>query len=205
MNPSERDKAAHDEAVKTAICLFVVFAGLVLVGPRLWDWYATSRTTTVRAVFLRPADRNTGPQVYLDDGTVWALTDVAESVRMIQGDDVRYVFVSSPAERMDSSSPDTCELKDVTTGYTTEAVRLSAPFKRSSCPSGASEENAETRVSFDSLLIGEIEIWTSDTEPAGRVTPEDSSCPKEYKPIHHVSEDGHINHIDCVPIASQAR
>lgn len=112
--------------VLAMVCLALIVAE--------WQSHVANRTATVRAVFLHPADKNLGPQIYMNDGTVWALADWPEDVRMIQGDKVRYVFMPDPSEPMDSDSPDTCNLQDVTTGYSTEALRLSAPFKHSNCP-----------------------------------------------------------------------
>jgi hypothetical protein len=123
-----RGVATGTARVASLLCLFAM-------GYYLWQGYvAPTRTATVREVFLYPANRNLGPQIYMDDGTVWALNDTAGNVRAIRGDEVRYMFVSNPSETMDSPSPDSCKLEDVTTGYSTQAVRLSAPFKHSSCP-----------------------------------------------------------------------
>ena len=116
---------------------WVVFFAVVALVLSFWEYYATNRTATIREVFLHPANRNLGPEVYMNDGTVWALDDAAENVHMISNDKIRYVFVPAPSETMDSPSPDACKLEDVTTGYSTEAVRLSAPFKHSSCPPGS--------------------------------------------------------------------
>ncbi len=111
---------------------FLIAGTIFLVVAPFWKRHTANRTATVRAVFLHPADATTGPQVYMNDGTVWALSDAPENVRMIQGDKVRYVFLQLPQ----GFTPDypVCELKDVTTGYVADAERLSAPFKHSSCP-----------------------------------------------------------------------
>lgn len=121
---------------------FIVLTMIFAAVQPLWKSYKSSRTAVVRTVFLHPADARTGPQVYVNDGTVWALEDAPGNVRMIRGDEVRYVFVHLPqAFKADLGNlnsiptvPDVCSLQDVTTGYSTEAVRLSAPFNRSSCP-----------------------------------------------------------------------
>lgn len=108
---------------------------LLLVGGSffgLWTYYEANRTAVVRQVLF---DSDLGPEVYMNDGTVWSLNDTLHKVHMIQGDKVRYIFVANPSQTMDSDSPDACELKDLTTGYDTEAVRVSAPFKHPSCPS----------------------------------------------------------------------
>lgn len=114
---------------------WIAFIWLLCAGIfAVWQFYAARRTATVREVFLHGASSDLGPQVYMDDGTVWSLDDAPERVLMIKGDKVRYKFVAIPSATMDSSSPNACELDDITTGYVSEAIRLSAPFKRSSCP-----------------------------------------------------------------------
>jgi hypothetical protein len=138
-DPHSRRKANETMArvTKRAIgwCARMIALGLMVgFAITLWQSHVANRTATVRAVFLHPANRNLGPQIYMNDGTVWDLSDTPENVRMIPGDKVRYVSLPNPSETMDSDSPDTCTLQDVTTGYTVQAFRLSAPFKHSSCP-----------------------------------------------------------------------
>ena len=118
------------------LVFWLAFAVVIIVGGVQWlgqTWKSdqAERTADVRAVFLHPADRTTGPQVYMNDGTVWALIDIPANVRMIKGDKVRYIYESPPLQGLEYPA---CELKDVTTGYVADAERLSAPFKHSSCP-----------------------------------------------------------------------
>jgi hypothetical protein len=107
------------------LAIIIIVGGAHWLG-LTWKSHQAERPAEVRAVFLHPSDTTTGPQVYMSDGTVWALNDAPDEVRMVRGDEVHYVFVPTV--------PDGCELKDVTTGYATKAVRISAPFKHSSCP-----------------------------------------------------------------------
>lgn len=110
-----------------------IYGVLILAGfIAWWGWqsYARNRTATVREVFLHGANYLHGPEVYMNDGTVWVLSDDADDVRMIPGDKVRYEKVTDIP-----LTPSYCNLYDVTTGYrSVAALRISAPFEHTSCP-----------------------------------------------------------------------
>lgn len=118
----------------------VVFIGVIGWAATLWQSYTANRTAVVRQVFLRGANSEHAPEIYVNDGTVWMLEDSSDNVKMIAGDEVRYTHMGAPATYWPdgtptSDSPDKCGLKDVTTGYYSWADRLSAPFTHTSCPS----------------------------------------------------------------------
>jgi hypothetical protein len=112
--------------------LALLFGGGLIVGVAdLWNYNARTRTATVRQVFLHGANLLHFPEVYMNDGTVWVITDYADHVRMISGDKVRY-------ENEGAGDAPICKLYDVTTGYLSyNANRISAPFEHTSCPAQA--------------------------------------------------------------------
>lgn len=117
--------------------IIVVAGGVFLLAAtsNFWRRHASSASsTTVRKVILHPANREFGPEIYMDDGSVWAMTDPARGICMTRGDHIRYVSEPRHSRIAPSSFSDTCKLEDDSTGYVAEAVRLSAPFAHSSCP-----------------------------------------------------------------------
>lgn len=81
--------------------------------------------------------------------------------------------------------------------------RIVGDPKRQSCPAVSSERRSliHGRVSFDPGDTT-LENWTSESEPSGRIAPENSSCPEGYKPINHLSGvEGYVRHVDCIPVA----
>jgi len=73
-DPQSREKMNRG---LTKVGGWVIFLVVVCAAVSLWEHYATNRTAAVREVFLHPANRNLGPEVYMNDGTVWVLDDAA--------------------------------------------------------------------------------------------------------------------------------
>ena len=82
-------------------------------------------------------------------------------------------------------------------------IRIVGNPKQQSCPAGSSEQTSHTdgRISFDPDDTT-LENWSQESEPSGRISPENSSCPEGYKPINHLSAvGGYVRHVDCIPVA----
>jgi hypothetical protein len=117
--------------------IIVVSCGLFLLAAISAFWRrraSPAPSATVRKVILHQPNQHDGPVIYMDDGTVWVLSDAPERICITRGDRIRYVSEPNIPRQQNSASPDTCKLEDSSTGYVAEAVRLSAPFTHSSCP-----------------------------------------------------------------------
>jgi hypothetical protein len=112
------NKKGIDGGTVVALAVIAFFIFYASNGPA---YFFGSGKTSIRRI--------ASDKIFMDDGSVWT-TDGLKSLPVTTGDTVRYQYDGD-------ASGTTCTIADKTTGATFEATRVSAPFSRSSCPSGA--------------------------------------------------------------------
>ncbi len=119
-------------------CLGIIFISLAVSivnkfeSSDIWLVHKKNRTAIIRNVSIQTEH---DPMIYMNDGTVWKAEESPENLDMTSGDEIRYVYIYIPPipPGFKIINP-SCELKDVTTGYSVVGKRVSAPFRHSSCP-----------------------------------------------------------------------